>query len=550
MSMRAMVRWSLPLSCTLLLGPVWAESASQPQPGLGEHIAQQGTPKGVAPCMTCHGADGAGMAPTAYPRVAGLDAGYMAKQLADFRSGTRNNPIMMSMAAGLTEEEIVAVSAYYAAMPVPAPTVAAPVGEDLKTAQDLVQWGDWIGRGLPACAQCHAPHGNGIGTAFPGIAAQQGTYIKAQLQAWKTGTRANDALGLMKAVADRLTDAEVDAVAAYYAAQPGAAPTPAQNAPVPAPAGEDLAGAKVASRSIADHGAPPAGRAADQGGYFRSPSRDAFPEGPFGEAVRQGQAIFQGTNAHPASASYVGNDQACGNCHLDAGRLANSAPLWAAWVAYPAYRSKTKTVDSFVERVQGCFKYSMNAQASGAGGPPASDSDAIVSLVAYSFWLAKGATTGDDTMPGRGYPRVAETELGFDAARGESVYAAKCALCHGADGRGVVSVEGGTLFPPLWGAESYNWGAGMHVIDTAAAFIKHNMPLGRADSLSDQEAWDVAAFVNSHERPQDPRFTGDLQETAKQFHASKFSLYGKIKGPDGALLGEHPAPASAPKANP
>ena len=492
------------------------------------------------------------MAPTGYPRIAGLDAGYMAKQLADFRSGSRNNPIMMSMAAGLTEEEIAAVSAYYAAMPVPAPTAAAPVDEVLKTAQDLVQWGDWSGRGLPACAQCHAPHGNGIGTAFPSIAAQQGTYIKAQLQAWKAGTRANDPLGLMKAVADRLTDAEVDALAAYYAAQPGAAATPAQNAPVSAPAGADLAGAKVATRSIADHGAPPAGRAADQAGYFRSPSRDAFPEGPFGETVRQGQAIFQDTNAHPASAPYVGNDQACGNCHLDAGRLANSAPLWAAWVAYPAYRSKTKKVDSFVERVQGCFKYSMNAQASGAGGPPALDSDAIVSLVAYSFWLAKGATTGDDTMPGRGYPRVAETELGFDATRGESVYAAKCALCHGADGRGVVSAEGGTLFPALWGAESYNWGAGMHVIDTAAAFIKHNMPLGRADSLGDQEAWDVAAYVNSHERPQDPRFTGDLQETAKQFHASKFSLYGKIKGPDGALLGEHPAQASvtdsAPKA--
>ena len=336
------------------------------------------------------------------------------------------------------------------------------------------------------------------GPRSPGIAAQQGTYIKAQLQAWKAGTRANDALGLMKAVADRLTDAEVEAVAAYYAAQPGAAPTPAQNAPVPARLGEDLAAAKVASRSIADHGAPPAGRPADQGGCFRSPSRDAFPGGPIRRDGAPGSGHLPEHQCPPGLGALVGNDQACGNCHLDAGRLANSAPLWAAWVAYPAYRSKTKKVDSFVERVQGCFKYLMNAQASRAGGPPASDSDAIVSLVAYSFWLAKGATTGDDTMPGRGYPRVAETELGLDATRGAAVYVAKCALCHGADGRGVVSAEGGTLFPALWGAESYNWGAGMHVIDTAAAFIKHNMPLGLADSLGDQEAWDVAAYVNSH----------------------------------------------------
>ena len=534
-------RIGLSLLLALVLGPARAESPIS----LGEHIAQQGTPKGVAPCMTCHGPDGGGMAPTGYPRIAGLDAGYMAKQLADFKAGTRGNPIMMPMAKNLTDQEIAAVSAYYASLPIPAATAEAPTGATLKSAEDLVQWGDWSGRGLPACAQCHAPGGNGIGAHFPGVAAQQASYIKAQLLAWQSGTRTNDPLGLMKSVAIRLTADEIEALSVYYAAQAGAAPTPAVNTPAPPPADSEVAMAKVADGPVADHGAPPAGRDAGDSGYFQSPSRDAFPEGPFGDAVRQGQAIFQNTNTHPSSRKYVGNEQACGNCHIDAGRLAGSAPLWAAWVAYPAYRSKTKQVDSYIERVQGCFKYSMNAQASAAGGPPAADSDTIVSLAAYSFWLAKGAPTGDATMPGRGYPRLKETDQSFDPARGEQVYAAKCALCHGEDGNGVVNAEAGTLFPPLWGPGSYNWGAGMHVIDTAAAFIRHNMPLGLDNALTDQEAWDVAAFVNSHERPQDPRFTGDLKETAEQFHASKFSLYGKAKGADGELLGAHPAQSAA-----
>lgn len=528
---------------SLPLGPIWAES----QTGLGERIAQQGTPQGVAPCMACHGPEGAGMGPTAYPRIAGLDADYMARQLADFRTGKRSNPIMTPMAMSLSEEEIAAVCGYYAGLPVPAPVAAAPLGASAKTAEDLVRWGDWPGRGLPACAQCHAPDGNGIGSVFPGLAAQQASYIKAQFQAWRSGARANDPLGLMKSVADRLSDEEIDAVAAYYAARPGGAPTPARHAQVPAPAGADV-GAKVQIVPVPDHGAPPAGRNTSAAGYFRSPSRDDFPAGPFGEAVRQGEAIFQDTNTHPASAPYVGNDHTCGNCHLDAGRLAASGPLWAAWVAYPAYRSKTKRVDTFTERVQGCFKYSMNAQASAAGGPPAADSDAIVYLTAYSFWLAKGAATGDETLPGRGYSRLTETAQGFDPARGQLVYAAQCAMCHGENGGGVTSAQAGTLFPPLWGAESYNWGAGMHAIDTAAAFIKHNMPLGLAGSLNDQDAWDVAAYVNSHERPQDPRFTGNLQETASRFHDSRFSLYGKAKDSNGALLGEYPAQAPAPTA--
>ncbi len=103
------------------------------------------------------------------------------------------------------------------------------------------------------------------------------------------------------------------------------------------------------------------------------------------------------------------------------------------------------------------------------------------------------------------------------------------------------------VFPALWGDDSYNWGAGMHRIDSAAAYIKTNMPLGNYVKLTDQQAWDVAAFMNSHERPQDPRFTGDLAETTERFHGGEFDYYGTREGPDGRPLGEAPAtPAEVP----
>lgn len=508
---------------------------------LGARIASQGTPNGAVPCMSCHGPDGAGMASTGYPRIAGLDAGYMTKQLRDFQTGTRSNPIMAPMAKNLTNEEITAVSTYYATMAVPS-LGAQPSGESIATTvPDLVRWGDWTGRALPGCADCHGPNGNGIGPHFPGIAGQHASYIRAQLQAWKTGARSNDPMSLMKAIADKLTAAEADALSAYYAAQTGAAPVPAKNASKPIVGDAKPARGEAYSGEVLQHGTLSAGRGPSAGAYFQPPPRDALPDGPFGEVIARGQAIFENTNAYPYSSKYVGNGQACGNCHIDAGRLAASAPLWAAWVAYPAYRGKNKKVNTFIERIQGCFTYSLNAQASRTAGPPSADSDTMVSLVAYSFWLAKGATTGDDGMPGRGYPRLVETSESFDPERGTAVYAAKCALCHGDDGAGVTRADGRTLFPPLWGASSFNWGAGMHKIDTAAAFIKHNMPLGFPDSLTDQEAWDLAAFMNSHERPQDPRYTGDLRETTERYHSGRFDYFGKRKTPDGHLLGERPA---------
>lgn len=275
--------------------------------------------------------------------------------------------------------------------------------------------------------------------------------------------------------------------------------------------------------------AAPSAEAVQTAAKFSPPSFDDIPKGEFGDMVRLGRQIFLDTPTH--APQYVGNGLSCGNCHLDAGRLADSAPLWGAFVRYPAYRAKTGEVNNYLERLQGCFMYSMNGKA-----PPA-DSRELKALEVYSYWMSQGVPVGAK-MQGAGYPKDFKPPKEPDYARGETVYAANCALCHGPDGLGQ-QVDGRYVFPPLWGPDSYNWGAGMHQLDNAAAFIKANMPLGRGDTLSDQEAWDVAKYINAHERPQDPRYTGNLAETRKRFHDSPHSLYGLEV--EGRVLGANPA---------
>ena len=144
-------------------------------------------------------------------------------------------------------------------------------------------------------------------------------------------------------------------------------------------------------------------------------------------------------------------------------------------------------------------------------------------------------------MPGRGYPALKKPAMPFDYARGEKVYAKNCALCHGANGEGQKSVDGEQVFPALWGVQSFNWGAGMGNIKNAAAFIKANMPFSQARTLSDQDAWDVAAFIDSHDRPQDPRFTGSVAETREKFHNAATWMYGREV--NGAVLGAQSPPS-------
>ena len=292
-----------------------------------------------------------------------------------------------------------------------------------------------------------------------------------------------------------------------------------------------LLAAQVHAAGIAmeDQSQIPAPSASPQAEYFRPPAESELPDNAYGKLVREGHALFVDTKRR--APQYVGNGLNCSNCHLDQGRLANSAPLWGAYPMYPAYRKKNDKVNTFAERLQGCFQFSMNG-----GQTPAADSPEITALSVYAYWLASKAPLGVE-LPGRGYPDVPQPAKGYDLKQGAAVYQAQCAVCHGEQGQGQ-KVGADYVMPPLWGKDSYNWGAGMHRINTAASFIKHNMPLGKGGSLSDQQAWDVAAFVNSHERPQDPRLVeGSIEKTRVKFHANDgVNLYGQTV--EGVLIGQ------------
>jgi len=259
---------------------------------------------------------------------------------------------------------------------------------------------------------------------------------------------------------------------------------------------------------------------------FSPPDESSIPNDDFGKQVELGRQIFIDPGRY--AKAYVGNQLSCENCHLDAGRLARSAPLWGAYPMYPAYRSKNHHVNTFAERLQGCFNYSMNGKAPPLGDP------VLVALETYAYWMSKGEPIGT-SLPGRGYPKLSKPAMAPDYARGEKVFKTDCALCHGDDGQGQQTASR-TVFPPLWGPQSFNWGAGMEQITNAAGFIKANMPLGRGDTLTDQDAWDVAYFMDAHERPQDPRFNGSIPATRAAYHDTPDSLYGVMV--NGQLLGQ------------
>ena len=183
----------------------------------GEQIAKQGGAGGAPACVACHGATGQGQAAADFPRLAGLNAGYLVKQLESFDGPTRTSSLMTPVAKLLSAVDRQAVAGYYASLAAadegPRPVAVAST---LAAGEILAQRGDWD-KGLPACAQCHGPNGLGVGAAFPQIAGQPAGYIANQLRAWQQGTRQNDPLGLMRGVSIKLTEADIGNVAAYYA---------------------------------------------------------------------------------------------------------------------------------------------------------------------------------------------------------------------------------------------------------------------------------------------------------------------------------------------
>jgi cytochrome c553 len=183
----------------------------------GRQIAIQGL--GGAPCQACHGDRGQGSDAAGFPRLAGMNAEYLARQLHAFKTGSRQSPVMAPQAQALDDAAIAAVSRYYAGLPAPAASPAKVPAAQLQHGQTLATVGRWTDD-IPACEQCHGPGGRGLAPHFPSLAGQHAGYLAGQISAWKQGQRRSDPNGLMAAVAKRLSDGDIKAVAAWFAAQP------------------------------------------------------------------------------------------------------------------------------------------------------------------------------------------------------------------------------------------------------------------------------------------------------------------------------------------
>ncbi len=186
-------------------------------PEKGKLIVTAGDGSG-APCVACHGLDGAGNDLAGFPRLAGMDAGYLVKQVRDYRSGARKSAVMSPNVDDLNDDQIADVAAYYATLNTAPASLPSGSPGALALGEALTTKGDWDHYIVP-CETCHGPGNVGVGSDFPKLAGQHPTYIKQQLKAWKTGTRNNDPNHLMLAIAKRLTETQIEAVAAWLARQ-------------------------------------------------------------------------------------------------------------------------------------------------------------------------------------------------------------------------------------------------------------------------------------------------------------------------------------------
>ena len=230
-----------------------------------------------------------------------------------------------------------------------------------------------------------------------------------------------------------------------------------------------------------------------------STKADRYPPGKLGDVVRLGEVLVKETNDHPLTKSFVGNSLQCTSCHLDAGRHLRAGSFIGVAAAYPAYSPREQSVITLEDRILNCFIRSQN------GTRPVNGSEVPVAIAAYITWLSQGTALEMNPSQPLGPNRLqmlSEPAIEPGIARGKSLYNDRCSSCHSDDGAG--SFDG----PPVWGDNSFNDGAGLSKVPKMAAWLKVAMPLDDAD-LSDQESFDIAAYVNSHTRP---NFQGDQAE--------------------------------------
>lgn len=246
---------------------------------------------------------------------------------------------------------------------------------------------------------------------------------------------------------------------------------------------------------------------------------------------RQRELVIYGEDLIANTAKYLGphgsvlqitNGLNCQNCHLDAGTRPWGNNYGAVYSTYPKFRARSGTVENIYKRVNDCFERSLNGQ------PLDTASREMQAIYAYMKWLGQEVPKGKKPY-GAGLPQLPYLDRAADPRKGKVVYASVCQSCHGTNGEGVLNPDGKTYgYPPLWGEHSYNDGAGLYRLSRFASFVKYNMPFNQVSfihpKLTDEEAWDVAAFVNAQPRPHKDQ-GGDWKDMAQKAVDEPFGPY-------------------------
>jgi len=344
------------------------------------------------------------------------------------------------------------------------------------------------------CTDCHRLDGEGVAKVFPPLAASPSVTNKdasavlyfVLMGVATTETETSKGVLSMPGFA-RLRDDEIAEIVNFVRASWGNA----KNPPVTA------AQVKSARASLDPK--------VDVSAFDTPRIADVLKE-PNAEQLVRGMRL--NTETHTLLPKNVGNVLNCTSCHLNGGTVADGSPYVGVSAFFPSYAPRAGRVITLEDRINGCFLRSMN------GKPLAKDGDDMKAMVAYFDWMKRN-TKPEDRVEGRGVGKISQ-DIKPDSENGKRIYVAQCAICHGQNGEGIKNSQGQPVYPPLWGDQSFNIGAGMARTYTAAAFVKRNMPIGfhpgfplAQGGLSDQESVDVAEYFSHMPRPDFPAKVND-----------------------------------------
>ncbi len=232
-----------------------------------------------------------------------------------------------------------------------------------------------------------------------------------------------------------------------------------------------------------------------------APDENSIPIGKTGTEIIYGKELIVHTAKYlgpKGSVAKIANLMNCQNCHNEAGTKPFALNYAAVKSTYPQFKARSNSFVSIAQRINGCFERSLN------GSKLDTNSKEMLAMIAYMKWLGKDVAKGVKPK-NAGIVKLAYLDRASDPLKGKLVYHTICSSCHGKNGEGILSpskIE--SIYPSLWGKDSYNDGAGLYRISNFAGFVKNNMPFGvdyQHSVLTDEQAWDVAAFVNSQPRP-------------------------------------------------